>query len=207
MKATEASWTHTIESASWTILLSVVTGVLASWLFWIWITRFRAPKIKWSDFISVNDYWPGGGPKYRIKIQNVGRRAAVDFAATCMLRVPGVGTGGNTKLVHLRTLDVPLPILKPKSGRIITVKTDGLSPMHVQGLPKPLRELLNQDPPTRLEAIFEAFPGAEVVLYLAAYDAVSGTRRHYRSHPYTKESLTDRRFRGDGVEVETRGPV
>ncbi|TAP39583.1 hypothetical protein [Arthrobacter sp. S39] len=188
-------------------VVAVVTGVLSSYLFWLWLTKRLRPRIVWSKHISVNEHWLGGPPKYRVKIQNVGRRAAVDFGAICMLRVPGVATGENVKLVKLRTLDVPLPFLGKGKGRLITIKTDGLDQFHVLGLPEPLRSRLNQEPPVTLEDLFADFPGSEVMLYLSAYDAVSGTRCHFQSVPYTSSSLTRKWFEPGSVAVQSGGPV
>lgn len=185
--------------------ISVVFGLLASLLSWLWITRGLSPKIIYSDMISMNDKWPGGPTKFRIKIKNVGRRAAVDFSAICLLRIPGVATGDNYKLIKLRTLDVPLARLERGNSRIVTVKTDGLNKNHVRDLPDPLPEWLNQKPAVGLDKILEAFPGSELVLYLSAYDEVSGVRRTYRSKPYTAQSITRGYFEPAGVKIVTRG--
>lgn len=188
--------------------VSGLMGVLASYVFWLWVTRVLAPRIKYSEKISVNDKWPGGPTKYRVKIQNVGRRAAVDFQAICVLRIPGVATGENYKLVKLRTLDVPLPRLEHGHSRIITIKTDGLNKRHVRDLPDPLPTWLNQSPAVGLEKILNAFPGSEAILYLSAYDEVSGVRRSYRSRPYNAGSITRGYFKQDSVEtVEGGSPV
>lgn len=174
--------------------VGLLTGFITSAGFWWFTTRFLTPKIQWSARISVTPRSASNAAANRIKIMNVGRRSAVDFSATCMLRVPGVTTGTNVRLVNLRTLDVPLPRLEPKAERIISIKTDGINPAHVASLPAELQVLLNQSPAASLEEVFTKFPNSEVVLYLSAYDEVSGTRKHYRSHPYTKDSLAVGRF-------------
>ena len=106
-----------------------------------------------------------------------------------------------------RTLEVPLPRLEPRAGRVITVKTDGLNTFHVAGLPESIRGLFNQNPPVGLDEVLRIFPDSEMVLYLSAYDEKSGTRKHFRSHAYTWDSFTHRLFRADGTEIEDRGAV
>ncbi|MGW1727793.1 hypothetical protein ACWCQK_33375 [Streptomyces sp. NPDC002306] len=184
--------------------LAVVTGIASSYLFWIWLTKGLAPKVVWSSSISKARL-PGGPVKYRVKIMNAGRRAAVDFSAVCLLKLPDAGSNGNTKLATLRTLDVPLPKLSPGRSRVITIKTDGIDPLQVRGLPAAVRECLNQDPPIPLEQLLARFPGAHLVLHLSAYDEKSGTRCHFTSQDYTTRSITDRPFVGDGVDIQARG--
>ncbi|MGW5295889.1 hypothetical protein [Streptomyces bacillaris] len=185
-------------------LLAVVTGIASSYLFWIWLTRGLAPRVAWSTSISKAQL-PGGPIKYRVKIMNTGRRAAVDFTAVCMLRLPDSGSNGNTKLATLRTLDVPLPRLAPGRSRVITIKTDGIDPLQVRGLPRPVQDCLNQDPPVPLEQLLARFPGAHLVMHLSAYDAKSGTRCHFTSQEYTTRSITDRPFQSDSVDIADRG--
>ena len=184
--------------------LAVVTGIASSYLFWIWLTKGLAPKIAWSSSISKARL-PGGPIKYRVKIMNEGRRAAVDFTAVCLLKLPDAGSNGNTKLATLRTLDVPLPRLAPGKARVITIKTDGIDPLQVRGLPSAVRECLNQDPPIPLEQLLARFPGAHFVLHLSAYDEKSGTRCHFTSKDYTTRSITERPFTNGGVDIQARG--
>lgn len=186
----DANMSNQIVSA----LVGLITGFITSAAFWWFTTRFLTPSIRWSTRISVTPRMGDASTANRIKIMNVGRRPAVDFSATCMLRVPGVTTGTNVRLVNLRTLDVPLPRLEPRGERIISIKTDGISPAHVASLPKDLQALLNQNPPVSLTTLFSQYPKSEIVLYLSAYDEVTGSRKHYRSHPYTKASLAFGRF-------------
>jgi hypothetical protein len=185
-------------------VLGVVTGVLSSWLFWLYTARILRPRIEWSPRISKYDD-PGlkQPVKYRVEIRNRGRRAATDFSATALFKAPGLGSFGNTKLVRLRTLDIPLPYLAPGRSRIITIKTDGLPATSVSGLPERLRKLLNADPPTPLEELFRAVPGSELVLHLAAHDAVSGMHRHFVSKAYRQADITGDAFRGTG----SKGPM
>jgi hypothetical protein len=51
-----------------------------------------------------------------------------------------------------------------------------------------------------LEELLALAPGAHIRLYLSAYDAVSGTRRHFSNpEPYDVSNITDRPFQPDGV--------
>ena len=188
-------------------VISVALGIAASGLFWLWLRHGLAPRIRWSENISAVNPEDGRPVRYRIKIQNVGWRAAVDFGATCVLRVPAIEGSVNHRLVLLRTLDVPIPRLSRRQGRVISVKTHGLAEEHVRDLPIKLRGMLNQEPAVPLDALLQAFEGAELVLYLSAYDEVSGTRVSSRSLPYTSSDISPRQFRANGVKLETRGPV
>lgn len=178
--------------------VSASMGVTASWIFWLYLTRRLSPRLEFSSKVCIsrnNDLI-----KYRIKIRNSGNRAAVDFSAYCLLRVPGVATGENFKLVALRTLDVPLPRLAPKAARVITVKTDGLNPRAVETIPDPLRSWLNRNPPSGVDQIIRSFPGSELVLHISAYDEVSGSRKFFRSKPYTESDFLWGYFDQSGVD-------
>jgi hypothetical protein len=178
-------------------MMAIMTGILSSWLFWIYTTRVIRSKIKWSPYIGRYDNPKLGQPvKYRIEIRNVGRRAATDFSATVLLKAPGYGSYRNTQIVALRTMDIPLPHLAPKKSRVIAIKTNKIPEGQISGLPQDIRELLNCDPPTSLEELLKAIPGSEMRLYLAAYDEKSGTRRTFVSQAYTADDILDKPFRG-----------
>lgn len=181
----------------WSNVVATVTGILSSWLFWLYTTKVVRSKIEWSPHISRYDNPKLGQPvKYRLEIRNVGRRAATDFSATVLLKAPGYGSYRNTKIVALRAMDIPIPYLAPRKSRIITVKTDQLPDNLISGLPQGIRELLNCDPPTPLEDLLKAIPGSEIRLYLAAFDDKSGTRRNFVSQAYTADDILDKPFRG-----------
>lgn len=61
---------------------------------------------------------------------------------------------------------------------------------------------MNQDPPASLERVLGAVDGSEVIVYISAYDAVSGARRFFKPKgAYTKNSITELPFLPGSVEV------
>jgi hypothetical protein len=187
------------------LAIGFLLGLLSSFLFWLFTNRWLVPKIRWSPQIScIEDAELQGVTKCRVKIMNVGRRAAVDFSATCLLRVPNAGTYGNTKMIQLRTLDVPLPYLAPGRSRVMSIKTTGLDPVLTSLMSKKVAVLLNANPPTSLRELLTLIPEAEIEIHLTAYDEVSGTRRNFRpKQPYTLDQITDLPFASDSVEVHS----
>lgn len=73
---------------------------------------------------------------------NVGRRAAVDFSAICILRIPRGGSNDNFKVIPLPTLDTPLPYLAPGRSRSLSIKTFGIDEQQLRLVPDDLRGLL-----------------------------------------------------------------
>ncbi|MGY4767734.1 hypothetical protein ACXC9Q_12525 [Kribbella sp. CWNU-51] len=195
-------------------LIGSVSGIATSYLVWWYVARRLVSKILFSDAISVRPDFSAQGiaeglVKYRVKIHNSGRRAAIDLTIHAMIRSASRDPDApdNVQLISLGVATVPAPRLDAKRGRTMNLKTELIPEAHRRHLSEAHREALQNGKRVPLEEILQWLgPGAIVRIWVSCYDEFSGSRRVFVSKDYSEADFTSRQFESNGVKVALGGP-
>ena len=108
------------------IVTGVISGVIASGLFWLFLYYFLSPKIEFSEAIcksKSNDR--GCGFIYRIKFHNVSKRTANDAHLKAYIVIPNFRREGTDDIYYVplgsnHIMEI-LPVSKPGRVRKIVI--------------------------------------------------------------------------------------
>lgn len=185
-----------------TTVIGLLGGLLLSAAFWYWTVHVLRPEIDFSSGMArrTDDT---GRTVYSAKIRNAGRRRGViDVTVEASLRFPtrafrpgapddsissfpiAVRTGSFYRLApgreRLVTMDLATTLLDDDARDFISA----LYPIPTQ------RAGLD------LEALLRRSPGVHVELHVLCFDEWSGSRRYYKSRPFTADSIRAGHFAG-----------
>jgi hypothetical protein len=199
-------------------LFGFVLGIATNLLSWWILSHLIVPRISFSPQISKTrthkTQGDQSGYKYRVKIENSGRRAAIDVEIIARLRVKGIGGFPKT---NWHIVNIPLSTHGDKSyriPRILPVKK-GLARRHT------LRLLINEVEEFRtsliypeairkkaeegtllLEDLLTLGSAANLQILVFAYDEFSGARKLFVSKRYTCGDIKEGPFDRKGLEVK-----
>ncbi|WP_324822226.1 hypothetical protein [Sinanaerobacter sp. ZZT-01] len=184
-----------------TILWSIFTSIVASFLFWILTFRISRTKVNYSSIIekSKNTQEYPGEYRYRIKLINSGNR---DLIEVSLLAKISLKLGKITNYTYLGIgNDNTLPILH---GKRYQKKNAGLSYAHKLTL-YPTQTTLNEfkksfySPETRTKAkngtlslddILHTYgSSAKISIFVYGNDCLTGARKMFSSPVYTSDKI------------------
>ncbi|MBD0258163.1 MAG: hypothetical protein ICV83_20820, partial [Cytophagales bacterium] len=136
------------------VLISVITGIGASYfVWWITISRF-VPKIKFADKIAkVNTDENLSGLRYRFKFENSGRRNIIDLEIIVRLRIKGLRKTlpNNNEIVYLSTSSLEYkkvailrPVKKENKRAVLEIKVYDCSYFEKNIFPPNIRALAKE---------------------------------------------------------------
>lgn len=180
------------------VVISTVTGVLASYFVW-WLTfKYLTPKIKFTDSISklpTNEN--NSGFRYRFKFENCGSRNMIDVDVIVRLRIRGLrpNFGNNWEVIYLPTssmeyqkLAIVRPIGKPLKGHkslrpVFEIKPYLCEYFETNLFSKSIREkAVNQS--LSLEDVLNEGIEANLQVLILGYDQYSGARKFFESRVF-----------------------
>ncbi len=196
-------------------LVGIFIGIVASLLAWWVLFHFLVPTIRFSSSISKTpDAGCNSRHRYRIKLENAGRRAVIDVELFARFRLRGASPEYPENWV---VVDLPLD-LEGRIKRIPRIRPtrrgarrdilefavhranefrDAKYPEHIRQ--KAERQLLT------LEDILNLASHASVQIEAFGYDEYSGTRKFFVSKSYCISDIKPGRFAKDGLEIR-QGP-
>jgi len=170
------------------LIISVPLGALASVIGWWFLFHILSPNLKFSALISKmgdNQY-----TKYRVRIKNNGRRAAIDLNIIVRLQIQGL-VSGNPKMrkqINLTIAGEKIPFISKQKYRIIRIlpnKTDTFSDIIY---PQNIREKHSQGK-LSLEDVMSIGTDNFFQIHIFAFDSFSGSRKMFLSKKYRKEDI------------------
>lgn len=186
-------------------IISFFLGVAASFLVWLFTTKFSRVKIVFSDeLIGNTDPNNESLYHYYVDVTNKGRRDLIDLHMQAKITIIGADKKNpGLKCFALLNLDYSsnLPYLPPagskdklwpnkNTGRImyaVDMKDACTEFSKVFYDPSIRTKALNQT--LQLDDIFDIYPDAALQFHLFGYDAFTGARKMYRSRYYRRENL------------------
>lgn len=186
-------------------IISFSLGVLASFLVWLFTTKFSRVKIVFSRELTGNtDPNNESLYHYSVDVTNKGHRDLIDLHMQAKITIVGADKKNpGLKCFALLNLDYSsnLPYLPPagsrdrlwpnkNTGRIMYAvdMTDAYTEFSKVFYDSHIREkALNKT--LQLDDIFAVYPDAALQFHLFGYDAFTGARKMYRSQYYRRENL------------------
>lgn len=205
-----------------TILVSSLTGVIASFFVW-WLTfKYWVPKIRFSSKISkLKTKENKSLVKYRFKFENYGKRNAIDAEVIVRLRIQGLRKElpNNWEVVYLPTSSLDYkkvaiirPILKNNSKSnsednlknnlraILEIKPYECDYFTKDFFPEEIQNKAKEKTLT-LEDVLGIGKKAEFQIIIIATDEFSGARKFFESKVYTIDDIAKGYFKKDSLDV------
>lgn len=192
-----------------------ITGFVSSFLVWLLLTRIMVPRIRFSQAISKmpisRTKEDKSGIRYRFKIENAGRRDAIDVEIIARLSVRGRRSKTWNYLYIPLSPDgdnsyrIPrlLPARKNKAGRrkIMFLYTNSRDTLRDwSAFPKELR-IKSRTKRLLLEELMRAGDKSKIEIHAFAYDAFSGARKLFDSKAYTLDDIRGGPFGRRSLEL------
>ncbi|MBS1572994.1 MAG: hypothetical protein JST62_11405 [Bacteroidetes bacterium] len=185
------------------IIISTLTGVVASFFVW-WLTfKYLVPKINFADKISkLQTDENGSGFRYRIKFENSGNRNIIDLQVLIRLRIRGIRQEQpkNWEVVYLPTSSLEyknVAIVRPASSSglrpVLEIKTYECDYFQRTIFPDNIR-ILAQNNQLTLDQVLNIGQEAEFQIMVLGYDEFSGARKFYESKNYTINDIAEGHF-------------
>ncbi|TWP46735.1 hypothetical protein FKR81_34690 [Lentzea tibetensis] len=195
-----------MKEAVWS-LVGLIGGFALSTIWWYAVSHVWAPRLGFSDKISV---LPDATSRstYRVKVMNTGKRGVIDLSVDTRICYPGVsvypGLDVPTIMFPLR---VPVPNAKamrlgPGEAWFFRLRMDELlepDNSDTKAILATLYPVEAQRQGLTFEAMLKRSEGAYLQLRVLCYDQWSGARKYYESQPYKITDIVHGRF--DGLEV------
>jgi hypothetical protein len=173
-----------------TTVIGLVGGFILSGLFWYITVHIVAPRITFGDGISKLAL-ADGTFRYRIRVQNVGRRAVIDATVNVNLIYPNLRGGTIPETTSTRYFNVDLRashvfrIAGGRGNRVLTFDyASFLARMQDDRVFKFLYPVAEQRRSLTLEDMLSRTPGANIRVRVLCYDQWSGARKYFESRPY-----------------------
>jgi len=192
----------------WTLIGSIVGNVVISlstaFAFFYWQLQIVVPKVRFSKQISKLPRETGGF-RYRVKIENCGRRDMIDIELFARFRVKGLRPDfpGNW---HGLTIPMGgrIPRLRPvRKSLMRDARELGLKKIDfIDKGPFPAKILQSAaDGSLLLEDLLSLGSKRTLQVFVFAYDAFSGSRKLFESPIYASTDIVPAPFARDSVEV------
>jgi hypothetical protein len=164
------------------IVISVLTGIFSTVLFWWWQAKLLTPKVKICPTLGKYVLW-NGKDQYQFKVTNTGRRPVAEITITVRAIMPNLLRPGGNEIITFCELRRPWL----KRGR------DVLFPIHPEQMSKDDKEkysshfpdpiadaLLNEtDDDVDLIEFLQISPGSAIQVYVVATDSFSIARAYF----------------------------
>jgi len=174
--------THSVSNLLFTILGSLMIGVISSFIVWWFLNHLLVPNIIFPSIISKVKLKDSVGYKYRIGFWNIGFRDVIDAEIIFELTAKALDKEIQTNTSHIRfNMNKPnIPIIKKKKDRW-SLKID------TQNLPTQLDDYKDN---FVLEKFLEE-KNAKVHVIIFGYDRYSGSRKVFESKRYTHKDIKE----------------
>lgn len=197
------------------LVLGIVIGLVTNFAVWALLFHGMVPRIRFSNDISKIPMPKSdddkSGSRYRFRIENAGHRDIIDIELAARLSFKGIRSGTwNTIYLPLNfdgssTWRVPIlhPARKGKVGHRITVfihPNGALSLKQWQAVPSEVRAKAAKRG-VLLEDLLGMGSEAQIQVLAYCYDSFSGSRKLFRSRPYTLKNIATRRFKRNSLDV------
>lgn len=191
------------------ILIGLLIGVGTNLIAWWILFHYIVPKIHFSPSISKIPTKDNKlGYKYRIKIQNSGKRSIIDVEFRARLRIKGLLD--NPK--HWKLVSIPLygntivnkfPIIEPAkqktSGWAIQIYLNNVDEFRNLPYPEDIRKKSKEES-LLLEDVMGMGSETSIQIFAFGYDEFSGSRKYFESKSYTINDIKEGPF--DGLKIK-----
>ena len=192
------------------IILSFIIGVISSYFVWWFLNKIITPHIQFSENISKQkSSEASSGRKYRVKLENAGRRDIIDVDISVKLTIRGGLNSkrpNNLEITYLPcSFNGKIPIMKPaineKRRSIIRIDPNKKEEFIRAIYPKSIQEKAKEEKLT-LDDLLELGSESYLEIIAMGYDKFSGARKVFVSKEFKKEDLIMKDFNKNSLEME-----
>ena len=196
------------------ISIGFLFGIIASLLAWWFQSHLIVPNIQFSQNISkIPSVDKKSRYKYRIKLENSGKRSVIDIEIMARLRIKGVGDFPNNWRVNYIPLEemginyrIPIITRKKeiKSGHIITFDVNEVVDFKkletLERYPDNIKRKAKEKT-LLLEDVLRLGSEANIRIEAFGFDEFSGARKFFKSEFYTIHNIKEGRFH-NGLDIK-----
>lgn len=196
------------------ILVSSLTGVVASFFVW-WLTfKYWSPKLNICKTISKLSTDENKSKfKYRLKFENIGKRNIIDLEVIVRLRIKGVKKDfpHNWEVIYLPTSSAEykkVAIVKHLSKKsklrpILEIKSYECDYFQKNFFPEDIR-VKSKNNELTLDDILQLGIKSEFQIMIMGTDEFSGARKFFESKIFGIDDIIEGNFDNKGVEVKEK---
>ena len=195
-------------------LFSFVIGIIYSLLSWFILSYLIIPKVEFSSYISklpCKD--EKSSCRYRFKFINNGRRSLIDVyvIARYSINLKGLKDSSIQELVSIPLdynyqTEFKIPEVPSGKSRLIRLfVSEAAAFTKNTKFPNELKNKA-QNKTLNLEDILSVNDTAKLTMYVLGYDRFSGTRKMFKSDPYTKDSIKEGVFNSLSINENFESP-
>lgn len=189
------------------ISIGFLFGIIASLLAWWFQFHLIVPNIQFSPYISkIPSVENKSGYKYRIKLENSGRRSVIDIEIMVKLRIKGVGDFPNNWIVNYIPLGdfgithrIPIIIRKKTEtyGHTLTLDVNEVVEFknleRLERYPDNIKRKAKENT-LLLEDVLNLGSEANIRIEAFGFDEFSGARKFFKSKFYTIHDIKEGKF-------------
>jgi hypothetical protein len=184
------------------IIISVLTGVCASALFWWWQAKLLRPKITICPTLAR--YEEGNGDRRcQFRIVNSGRRPVAEIAIRVQAVMPGLVHSDKKEILDIREIERPWL----GNGKVVTYTirssylTQDSKRRYRQYFPPTIADALLADPEIEVDMqdFLSSCKHSVIRIYVASSDTFSGARA-FVTREFTSEDFRDGPFVQSGCD-------
>jgi hypothetical protein len=188
----------------WVLAAIGLLGGFALSAMWWWLLAHKfVPQLSFGDGIAETDDAGSGCVRYRVKVENTGRRDIIDIAFRARIYLPKTGLFRTGK-VNTTTAIMEVPV-DPKhlfmlgrgEMRIMWLELDLVDGVWRKYLDAAMVDRLIERQEGSLQAVLQSVTDSRLVVQVLAYDGWSRARKYYASPRYrSTHVLPQSEFKG-----------
>jgi len=192
------------------VLIGLAVGVTGSFLAWLLVVQYLAPKIcLLPDISRTETSETTNGLRYRVKFYNERKsnrlfpfveRALMEVKITATFEVSGLGGSSRTSCADLEVDDSWLAFIGAGGNRVVRVHPEATNDFSKAPFPNAVCRHCAEGTLT-LEELLELDESARLRVVVTSSDAFSGSRKLYQ-HCYVRTDIKDGLFEGREVVIK-----
>jgi hypothetical protein len=164
------------------IVISVLTGIFSTVLFWWWQAKLLTPKVKICPTLGKYVFRDGKN-RYQFKVTNIGRRPVAEITIIVRIIMPGLLRPGARQILTL--CELRRPWLKKGQDVLYPIHPDQMSKddkeEYSSHFPDPIADALlkKTDDDVDLIEFLQIRPGSVIQVHVVATDSFSIARAYF----------------------------
>jgi hypothetical protein len=179
------------------VFVGIPLGAISSILGWWVLFHLLVPDLRFSTIISkIPHNEKESGHRYRIRIKNIGKRAAIDLEVVARLQIQGIHdrTPYIWKQINLKIAGEKIPFVSKNATRVIRLLPEETTEFNSSFYPEEINEKYRNGTLT-LEDLFKTGKDAYLQINVFAFDEFSGSRKMFTSPKYNAKSIFNGKFK------------
>jgi len=184
-------------------LVSLLIGVVSSFLTWWGLFHWLVPKVEFSPFIGKAPRTSGSGYSYRIKFINTGLRPIIGVEVYARLWISWKGDGNwvGTYIPFSGEGEIKydVPILERKRNRVLSFFINSVEGFRTNPAYSTEFRAKATNKVLTMEDLLSQGKESYVRVFVSGFDSFSGARRVFQSRKFYRSDIYPNRFAVNGL--------